>query len=148
MGILLIEGQPNKTDADSDAVSTFLPCESSTPRSSYFCRAGPSLPGPEEMTAAVNLIRSGARAQCVCSRQYALSRCRRDTSRPLAPIASVPVEAGSYYPPVTCRGLRCVLGSDRVAIVVLPGGWSSDTYYIKTGSRPANERACRILQGL
>ena len=83
-----------------------------------------------------------------CSRQYALSRCRRDTSRPPARIASVPVEAGSYYPPVTCRGLCCVLGSDRAAIVVLPGGWSSDTYYVKTGSRPANERACRVLQGL
>ena len=65
MGILLIEGQSNKTDADSDAVSTFLSYESSTPRSSHFCRAGPPLPGPEEMIAAVNLIRSGAREQCV-----------------------------------------------------------------------------------
>jgi len=148
MGILLIEGQPNKTEADSDAVSTFLPCESSTPRSSHFCRAGPSLPGPDEMTAAVNLIRSGARAQSMSSRQYALNRCRRDTSRPPAPIASAPVEAESYDPPVTCRGLRYVFGTDRVAIVVLPGGWSSDTYYIKTGSCPANERACRILQRL
>jgi len=48
MGILQLEGQLNETDADSDAVSRFLPCESSTPRSAHFCRAGATLPGPEE----------------------------------------------------------------------------------------------------
>jgi len=130
MGILQLEGQLNETDADSDAVPTFLPCESSTPRSAHPCRAGASLPGPEEQRdfwlstsyvlergrsahgstprVAVAVVRHGV------PHRSCLSPERREASI----LRSLVVACAVYWAKIVSRSLFCQVGRHRTRIIL------------------------------